>query len=59
MDLVHSQEARSSLDQMMGFKLSNLVRQKVQGRSAGRVKSAVMKLIMEKEGEIRDFTPDT
>lgn len=58
MNLVHSQEARSALDQMMGFKLSALARKKVQGRSAGRVKSAVMKIIMEREEQIRKFTPE-
>ena len=51
-DLVNSQETRRILDRIIGFRLSNLIRSKTNGSSAGRVQSVALKLIVEKEREI-------
>lgn len=55
MDLVHSQEARRMLDRIIGFKLSKLLQNKIQSKSAGRVQSVALRLIVEREEEIRKF----
>ena len=55
MDLVHSQEARRILDRIIGFRLSNLMRSKTDGTSAGRVQSVALKLIVDREREIEAF----
>ncbi|MCL2085904.1 type I DNA topoisomerase, partial [Candidatus Saccharibacteria bacterium] len=56
MDLVASQQARQILDRLVGFELSPVVIKKVPGgRSAGRVQSPAVRLIVEREREIRDF----
>ena len=55
MDLVHSQEARRILDRVIGFRLSKLMRYKTGGKSAGRVQSVALKLIVDKEREIENF----
>ena len=55
MDLVHSQEARRILDRIIGFRLSNLMRSKTDGTSAGRVQSVALKLIVDREREIETF----
>ena len=55
MDLVHSQEARRILDRIIGFRLSNLMRNKTDGKSAGRVQSVALKLIVDREREIDAF----
>ena len=55
MDLVHSQEARRILDRIIGFRLSNLMRSKTDGKSAGRVQSVALKLIVDREREIEAF----
>ncbi len=57
MDLVSSQEARRILDRMIGFRLSYLTNKKISARSAGRVKSSVLKLIIDRENEIMKFKP--
>jgi DNA topoisomerase-1 len=57
-NLVGAQQARQILDKMIGYRLSNFTRKKVQARSAGRVKSAVLKLILEREEEIKNFKPE-
>lgn len=57
MNLVQSQEARRILDRIIGFKLSGLMDKKVKSKSAGRVQSPVLKFIVDREKEIRDFTP--
>ena len=57
MDLVHSQETRRILDRMIGFKLSKLLNSKIRSKSAGRVQSVALKLIVEREKEIRAFVP--
>ena len=46
MDLVHSQETRRILDRILGFKLSQLLQRKIGSKSAGRVQSVVLKLIV-------------
>ncbi len=55
MELVHSQETRRILDRIIGFKLSNLLRSKIKSKSAGRVQSAALKLIVDREREIEAF----
>ena len=53
MDLVHSQETRRILDRIIGFKLSKLLNNKIKSKSAGRVQSVALKLIVEREKEIK------
>lgn len=56
MDMVYSQQARQSLDMLVGYDLSGVVRKKVPGAiSAGRVQSPALRLIVEKEQEIEKF----
>lgn len=55
MNLVHSQESRRILDRIIGFRLSGLLQQKIGSKSAGRVQSVALKLIVEREKEIEDF----
>ena len=57
MDLVHSQETRRILDRIIGFKLSKLLNNKIKSKSAGRVQSVALKLIVEREKEIAAFIP--
>lgn len=57
-DLVKSQEDRRILDRIMGFRLSKLVRSKTGGKSAGRVQSVALKLIVDREREIEAFIPE-
>lgn len=58
MDLVHSQETRRILDRIIGFKLSKLLKNKIKSKSAGRVQSVALKLIVEREKEINAFIPE-
>ncbi len=53
--LVSSQETRRILDRIIGFKLSKLLQNKIKSKSAGRVQSATLKLIVDKEKEINAF----
>lgn len=55
MDLVKSQETRRMLDRIIGFRLSKLLQNKIQSKSAGRVQSVALRLIVEREEEIRKF----
>ena len=55
MDLVRSQESRRILDRIIGFKLSKLLQSKIKSKSAGRVQSVALKLIVEREKEIQKF----
>ena len=56
MDMVYSQQARQTLDMLVGFDLSGVVRRKVPGAiSAGRVQSPALRLVVEKEREIEKF----
>ena len=58
MDSVNAQQARRLLDRIVGYKLSPLLSQKIQsGLSAGRVQSAALKIIVDREREIREFKP--
>lgn len=54
-DLVHSQETRRILDRIIGFRLSKLMQSKTGGKSAGRVQSVALKLIVDREKEINSF----
>ena len=54
-DLVKSQETRRMLDRIIGFRLSKLMQKKTEGKSAGRVQSVALKLIVEREEEIKAF----
>ena len=54
-DLLKSQEARRMLDRIIGFKLSKLLQSKIKSKSAGRVQSVALRLIVERENEIRAF----
>ncbi len=56
-DLVHSQEARRIIDRIIGFRLSKLMQSKTGGKSAGRVQSVALKLIVDREREINSFIP--
>lgn len=56
MDMVSSQQARQTLDMLVGYDLSGVVRRKVPGAiSAGRVQSPALRLIVEREKEIEEF----
>lgn len=57
-DLVHSQESRRILDRIIGFSLSKLLQKKIGSKSAGRVQSVALKLIVDREKEIRSFVPE-
>lgn len=59
LDLVDAQQARRILDRLVGYKLSPFVSQKIRrGLSAGRVQSVALRLIVDREEEIRAFTPE-
>lgn len=58
MDLVESQETRRILDRIIGFKLSNLLQRKISSKSAGRVQSVALKLIVDLEDKIIAFIPE-
>ncbi|QMS85402.1 type I DNA topoisomerase [Candidatus Xianfuyuplasma coldseepsis] len=57
-NLVSSQETRRILDRIIGFKLSKLLQNKIKSKSAGRVQSATLKIIVDKEKEIQAFVPE-
>ena len=58
MNLVKSQETRRMLDRIIGFRLSKLMQSKTGGKSAGRVQSVALKLIVDREREINAFVPE-
>ena len=58
MDMVNAQQARRLLDRIVGYKLSPLLSSKIQkGLSGGRVQSSTLKLVVDREREIRAFVP--
>lgn len=57
-NLVKSQETRRMLDRIIGFRLSKLMQSKTGGKSAGRVQSVALKLIVDREREIEAFVPE-
>ena len=59
LDLVNAQQARRILDRLIGYKLSPFVSQKIRrGLSAGRVQSVALRLVVDREEEIRAFVPE-
>ena len=57
-NLVKSQETRRILDRIIGFRLSKLLQSKIGSKSAGRVQSVALKLIVDREREIEHFVPE-
>ena len=57
-DLVKSQESRRILDRIIGFSLSKLLQRKIGSKSAGRVQSVALKLVVDREREIEAFVPE-
>ena len=57
-DLVNASQARSCADKIIGYRLSGIARNNVGARSVGRCQSAGLKLIVEREEEIRNFKPE-
>ena len=58
-DLVNAQQARRVLDRLVGYRLSPFVSQKIhRGMSAGRVQSVAVRIIVDREEEIRKFNPE-
>jgi len=59
MDLVNAQQARRVMDRLVGYKLSPILWRKVRsGLSAGRVQSAALRMVVDREREIQNFKPE-
>ncbi len=60
MPLVHAQQARRIIDRLVGFEISPILWRKISGaKSAGRVQSPVVRLVVEREQEITNFKAET
>ncbi len=58
LELVSSQETRKIIDRIIGYKLSSFVKDRVGAKSAGRVQSVVLKMIVEREEKVTSFIPE-
>ena len=58
-NLVHAALARSAIDKLMGYRISPVVMKQTSGKSAGRVQSSALKIVVDKEKEIQNFVPHT
>ena len=58
MKMVDSQETRRILDRIIGFKLSKLLQKKIHSKSAGRVQSVALRMICDREKEVKAFVPE-
>ncbi len=58
MDLVKAQETRRMVDRIIGFKVSKLVKKSINSKSAGRVQSVVLFLLVQRHNEITNFIPE-
>ena len=59
LSMVNAALARASLDKIVGFRLSPIARNKVGAKSVGRCQSPALRLIVDREEEINNFTPET
>jgi len=58
MDLVHAQQGRRILDRLVGYKISPIICKKIKSNlSAGRVQSVALKIVVDREKEIKNFKP--
>jgi len=58
MELVNAQQARRVLDRLVGYQVSPLLWRSTGGKSAGRVQSVALRLVVDREREIRNFVPE-
>ena len=58
-DLVCAAQTRQKLDKLLGYRLSTISRKEINARSVGRCQSAGLKILVDRENEIRNFVPET